>query len=91
MKARLAGILAIVLLATFNFPAADAAAKPGMACKKVGSVAIAGAYKYICIKSGKKTKSSSVPPHAMSTSMTARKSVPREMRGSARLSAKAIP
>ena len=55
MKARLSGILVIVLLASFNFPAADAAAKSGMACKKVGSVAIAGAYKYTCIKSGKKT------------------------------------
>ena len=35
MKARLAGVLAIVFLASFNFPAADAAVKPGLACKKL--------------------------------------------------------
>jgi hypothetical protein len=55
MKARLAGVMAIVFLASFNFPAADAAVKAGLACKKVGSVATVGAFKYTCIKSGKKT------------------------------------
>ena len=55
MKARLAGVLAIVLLITLNFLPAHAAVKPGIACKKVGSVAIVGAFKYTCIKSGKKT------------------------------------
>ena len=55
MKARLAGVLAIVLLITLNFLPADAAVKPGVACKKVGSTAIVGANKYTCLKSGKKT------------------------------------
>ena len=43
-----------MLLTSFNFPAADAAVKPGLACKKVGSVAVVGLIKYTCIKSGKK-------------------------------------
>lgn len=54
MKARVAGVLAIVILVSFNFPAADAAVKPGLACKKVGSTAIVGTFKYTCVKSGKK-------------------------------------
>ena len=55
MKTRIAGVLSVVLFITLNFLPADAAVKPGIACKKVGSVAIVGAYKYTCIKSGKKT------------------------------------
>ena len=55
MKTRIAGVLAIVLFIILNFLPADAAVKPGIACKKVDSVAIVGAYKYTCIKSGKKT------------------------------------
>lgn len=55
MKTRIVGVLAIVLFITLNFLPADAAIKPGQACKKVGSFAVVGAYKYTCIKSGKKT------------------------------------
>lgn len=55
MKTRIAGVLAIVLFMTLNFLPADAAVKPGLACKKVGSTAIVGANKYTCLKSGKKT------------------------------------
>lgn len=54
MRVRLAGVLAIVLFITLNFLPADAAVKPGLACKKLGSKAIVGAYTYTCIKSGKK-------------------------------------
>ena len=55
MKTRIAGVLTIVLLITLNFLPANAAVKTGLACKKLGSVAIVGSFKYTCIKSGKKT------------------------------------
>ena len=54
MKARLASVVAIALLLTLGLVPAHAVVKAGVACKKVGSTAIAGAYKYTCVKSGKK-------------------------------------
>ncbi|MDP1851276.1 MAG: cytochrome b5-like heme/steroid binding domain-containing protein, partial [Candidatus Planktophila sp.] len=51
----MAGILAIALLISLNITSTQAAVKTGLVCKKVGSVAIVGAYKYTCVKSGKKT------------------------------------
>lgn len=54
MRVRLAGVMAIVLLTSFNFLPAHATAKTGLTCKKVGMTEVVGAYKYTCIKSGKK-------------------------------------
>ncbi|TRZ54509.1 MAG: cytochrome b5 domain-containing protein [Streptomycetaceae bacterium] len=54
MKARLATVLAIVLLISLNLIPSNAAVKSGLACTKVGSTAIAAGYKYTCIKLGKK-------------------------------------
>lgn len=54
MKVRLAGLTAIALVLTLGLVPAHAAVKAGVACKKVGITAIAGAYKYTCVKSGKK-------------------------------------
>lgn len=54
MKARLAAVIAIVLFVSLGFAPAHAAAKAGLVCKKIGITEVVGAFKYTCIKSGKK-------------------------------------